>query len=63
VINQSFWYELKLGEKCGIDSWNSVMRVPGGWVLSTPTSDVFIPFNNEFMTSAATTLEKEKGIV
>lgn len=61
MSNQSFWYELKLGEKYGLDEWNSIMRVPGGWVLSTPTSDVFIPYNDEFLTTQPTTLEK--GIV
>lgn len=45
MSNQSFWYELNLGERYGIGQYFSVMRVPGGWILSSPVSDVFIPFH------------------
>jgi hypothetical protein len=48
MSEQSFWYELKLGETYEITKFILVTRVPGGWIYSDPTSCVFIPYDTEF---------------
>lgn len=40
------WYQMKIGEAKPIKSNDSVLRVPGGWVVSTPTGAVFVPHVN-----------------
>jgi len=40
-------YELNLGEAYTPNTEESWVRVPGGWIYTSPKSSVFIPFNNE----------------
>ena len=50
---RSDWYKIKLGATYCPDSKTSILRVPGGWVVTVPTYNggcaVFVPFDNEFM--------------
>jgi len=41
-------YELELGEKLIPNSNEEWLRVPGGWVYSNLSGNVFIPYDNEY---------------
>lgn len=48
-------YKMGLHEDLRIDKYTYVKRVPGGWIYVMDEADsinnVFVPFNNEFMSS------------
>jgi hypothetical protein len=45
------WYALKIGESLNLNENDSVLRVPGGWVIRMPFSYAvaccFIPYTKE----------------
>jgi len=58
IVNTTDIYDLELHDEIQIDRYNTVMRVPGGWVYKSFTGTegvnfkavgmVFVPTNNEF---------------
>ena len=51
-ISTSRWYDLKIGEKLKVGSWDYVLRVPGGWILRLDEGSwggvaCFIPYSEE----------------
>ena len=51
-MNQQEIYTMKLHEIIQISEYRSMFRVAGGWIYQNrqlPMSEIFVPFNNEFM--------------
>lgn len=59
IINQEInIYDLDIHEEAQLDRYNSVVRVPGGWIYKSfigteqdvfkPIGMVFVPYNNEY---------------
>jgi hypothetical protein len=47
-VADKYFYKLACGQEVPLDGRNSVLRVPGGWVVKALAGVCFVPFDNEF---------------